>query len=154
MMGTLRFCLWLAACLWLLGSLDVQASDRHVWSITSPDHEQTFTYGTEQSRVWATRGHDRHLAVLLNFTNDPYVGWSEPRQYDNFTFNFPSVTMGKDGRTYYFHAPNGRAIPVATKWNDFFGVDETKLLPNAKLVVEKPHGYLTLTIVVMDLPSK
>jgi hypothetical protein len=114
--------------------------------VTSPDHEQTFAYGTEQSRTWAERGRDRHLAVLLDFTNDPYVDRSNPRQYDDFTFSFPNVTLGKDGHTFYYHRPEGGSIPVASKRPDFLGINEIHLLPNALLIVEQPHGYLSLSI--------
>ena len=125
---------------------------RHVWTVPSPDHGQTFAYGSEQSRVWTTRGRDHHLALLLNFTNDPYVDRSNPRQYDYFTFNFPNVTLGADGRTFYYRTTDGRSLPVAAKREDFFGIDETKLLPNSILVVKSPHGYLSLTLVVQDHP--
>jgi hypothetical protein len=124
-----------------------QTYAQHVWSITSPDHEQTFAYGSEQSRFWFARGRDKHLAVLLHLTNDPYVDRDNPRQYDDFTFSFPGVTLGKDGHTFYYHASDGRSIPVATKPPAFLGAE---LLPNAVLIINKPHGYLTLTLVVQD----
>ena len=126
------------------------ANARHSWRVASPDHEQTFTYGTETNRVWAERGRDRHLVVLLDFTNDPYVDRQNPRQYDNFTFAFPTVRLGKDGRTFYYASPEGRSIPVAEKRRDFLGIDEIKLLPNAELIVSKPHGYLSLTLVIVE----
>ena len=134
----------------LLGMSNAPAAPRHVWTVTSPDHEQTFSYGSEQNRVWATRGSDRHLAVLLTYTNDPYVSRTEPRQTDNFTFGFPGVTLGKDGRTFYLHTDDGRSIPVAVKREDFFGIDEIKLLPGAELIVRKPHGYITLSLVIWE----
>jgi hypothetical protein len=126
------------------------ADERDYWRITSPDHEQTFAYGTEQRRVWTERGSDRHLVLLLNFTNDPYVDQDYPRRYDNFAFSFPSVRLGKDGRTFYYRTPGGRSIPVATKRPDFLGIDEIKLLSNADLEVAKPHGYLTLSLALDD----
>ncbi len=135
---------------WLILASSAQAYTQRYWRIVSPDHEQTFAYGTEQSRVWAERGRDRHLAVLLNYTNDPYVDRQNPRQYDNFTFSFPKVTLGKDGHTFYYRTPDGRSIPVAKKGPDFLGINEINLLPNATLSVAKPHGYLTLTLGVFD----
>jgi hypothetical protein len=131
----------------LLLSTSAQAYTRHSWRIQSPTHEQTFAYGTETNRVWAQWGRDKHLALLLSFTNDPYVDRSNPRQYDNFRFDFPSVTLGKDGHTFYYRAEDGRLIPVARKFPVFLG-DEIRLLPNAALSVVKPHGYLTVTILV------
>lgn len=136
----------------LLSGYPTQASTRHIWSVTSPDHEQTFAYGSEQSRVWATRGADKHLALRLNFTNDPYVDRNNPREYDNFTFNFPEIRLGVDGHTYYYRTSDGRSLPVAVSRSDFFGIDEIKLLNSSYLVVKKPHGYLSLTIVIQDHP--
>lgn len=136
--------------LWLFITPSVRASTQHFWRVASPDHEQTFTYGTETNRIWAQRGHDRHLIVLLNYTNDPYVDRQNPRQYDNFTFSFPGVTLGKDGHTFYYHASNGRSIPVASKRPDFLGVNEVHLLPNASLIIMKPHGYLSLILEIQD----
>ena len=127
-----------------------QAAEQHFWRVQSPDHEQTFAYGTEQNRIWKQWGRDNHLALLLNYTNDPFVDRVNPRQYDNFRFDFPQVTLGRDGRIFYYRIPNGRAIPVAKKSPDFFGVDEVHLLPNAGVIVDKPHGYITVTIEVED----
>jgi hypothetical protein len=135
-------------CVWFLSVSLVRAHSSDYWNIPSPDHEQTFAYGMEQNRVWAERGSDRHLVVLLDFTNDPFVDRVNQRQYDNFTFAFPDVRLGKDGQTFYFHAPGGPSIPVAIKRRDFFGINEIKLVPNASLVIVKPHGYLTLSILV------
>ncbi len=126
------------------------ADPRQFWRVASPDHEQTFAYGTETNRVWAERGRDRHLVVLLDFTNDPFVDRQHPREYDNFTFSFPGVRLGQDGHTFYYHAPDGRAVAVAVKRSDFLGINEIHLLPNAVLVVDQPHGYLSLSLVIED----
>jgi len=127
-------------------STSAPAYSRHAWTVTSPDHEQTFAYGTETHRAWTEWGRNRHLVLLLNFTNDPYVDRDNPRQYDNFSFAFPSVKLGRDGRTFYYITAGGRSIPVAQKQRDFLDIDEIKLLPNAELIVKKPHGYLTVTL--------
>lgn len=136
----------------LFNPTPARAYTQHVWELTSPDHNQTFAYGTEQNRVWVTRGKERHLALLLSYTNDPFVDRNNPRQYDNFTFNFPNVKLGSDGHTYYYRTPDGRSLPVAVKRSDFLGIDEIKLLPSSYLVIKKPHGYLTLTLVIQDHP--
>jgi len=130
-----------------------QADTLHFWRVVSPNHEQTWVYGSEQRRVWAERGPDSHLTVLLDFTNDPYVDKTNPRQYDNFSFSFPSVTLGRDGHTFYYRTSGGRSIPVADKRPDFLGINEIHLLPNASLVIDKPHGYLTLSLIVEDYPA-
>ena len=142
--------LWLVTCL-ALAPLAL-ADEPHVWTLVSPDHEQTFAYGMETNRVLSQWGRDKHLAVLLSFTNDPFVDRNNPREYDNFTFSFPNVRLGKDGRTFYYHAPDGRLINVATRKSVFLGT-EIRLLPNAELKVFKPHGYLTLVLAVDD-PAK
>jgi hypothetical protein len=135
---------------WLFIASSAKAYTQHFWHVASPDHEQTFSYGTETNRVWAERGRDRHLAVLLNYTSDPFVDREHPRQYDNFTFSFPGVTLGKDGHTFYYHTSDGRSIPVASKRPDFLGINEIHLLPNASLIIKKPHGYLSLSLVIQD----
>jgi len=126
------------------------AARANAWVIASPNHEQTFAYGSEQRRVWVERGRDRHLAVLLDFTNDPYVDQVNPRQYDSFTFAFPQVVMGKDGHTFYYRTSDGRSVPVAIKQAGFLGIDEIKLVPNAELIVHKPHGYLSLCLAMEE----
>jgi hypothetical protein len=129
------------------------AAAAHVYVIPSPTHEQTFTYGSEGHRAWVTHGHDRHLALDVEFTNDPYVDRTNPRQYDDFTFDFPKVLLGADGRTLYYHASNGRAIPVARRHRGFLGVEEVRLLDRSFLFMKKPHGYLTLALLVNDRPQ-
>jgi hypothetical protein len=140
----------LMATVLLLAFLPARAATQHVWHLTSPTHGQTFTLGSEQRRSWCTRGADRHLAVLLDYTNDPYVDRDNPRQYDYFTFHFPQVTLGPDGRTFFFRASDAHTIPVARKSAGFLGIEETRLLPNSFLTIQKPHGYLTLTLTVKD----
>ena len=135
--------------IWLLFSLSVEGAE-HFWRLRSPVHEQTFAYGMEQSRVWREWPPDSHLALLLNYTNDPYVDRDNPRRYDNFRFDFPQIRLGKDGHTFYYHTSDGRSIPVAKKSPGFLGVNEVRLLPNATVIIDKPHGYITVTIEVAD----
>jgi hypothetical protein len=130
---------------WLFTTAAAQADG--YWRVTSPDHGQTFAYGSEQNRVWAERGRDRHLVVLMTFTNDPYVDRQNPRETDDFTFSFPEVKLGSDGHTFFYHAPNGRTVPVAEQHPSFLGINQIRLLPTAALEIRKPHGYLTLTLV-------
>jgi hypothetical protein len=138
--------LLLAAC---LGAAPLAAS-AHSYIIPSPTHEQTFAFGAERHQQWMTRGPDRHLALSTEFTNDPYVDRTEPRQYDDFTFDFPNVRLGTDGRTFYYHAPNGRNVPVAERYHGFLGLEDVRLLDRSFLLMKKPHGYLTLALIVSD----
>ena len=125
-----------------------RASSGQVCVITSPTHAQTFTYGSEQHQQWITSGRDRHLVLTTEFTNDPYVDRANPRQYDNFSFDFPNVRLGPDGRIFYYHAPDGRLVPVATRSPGFLGFEDVKLLKTSSLLMKKPHGYLTIALMV------
>jgi len=136
------------ACAWICLILAARADSPHLWRIASPDHDQTFAYGSEQRRVWAERGWDHHLVLLINFTNDAYVDQNFPRQYDNFEFAFPTVRIGRDRRTFFYQTADGPRIAVAEKRPDFLGLEEIHLLPNAALLIDKPHGYLSLTLMV------
>ncbi len=137
----------LAAGAWLAVAAPLFAAN-HFWELTSPDHAQTWAYGNETNRVWKDwRG---HLALLLTFTNDPDVGWDNPRQWDNFRFDFPNLRLGADGRTFYYHTAEGRRIPVATRRPDFLGIDEVKLLPSAHAVISRPSGTITVSLHVVD----
>ncbi len=124
------------------------ATSDSFWKITSPDHAQTFAFGTETNRVW--RSWNGHLALLLDYTNDPFVDRTNPRQYDDFRFDFPMIRIGADGRTFYYHASDGRSIPIASKRPGLFGVEEVRLLPNANLVISKPSGYITVYLDVFE----
>jgi hypothetical protein len=122
----------------------------HLILVISPTHRQTFAYGSERHQAWLARGDDRHLALSAEFTNDPYVDQVNPRQYDDFIFDFPDVRLGTDGRTFYYHRAGGRPVAVARRFRDFLGIDEVKLLPNAELVIKSPHGYLSLNLLMDD----
>jgi hypothetical protein len=98
------------------------------------------------------RGRDRHLALSMEFTNDPYVDRNDPRQYDDFVFDFPEITLGADGRTLFYHVKGGRSIQVASRRAGFLGIDEVRLLPNSVLLLRKPHGYLSLALSVSTHP--
>jgi hypothetical protein len=126
------------------------AASAHAYLIPSPTHEQTYAYGSERHQQWMTSGRDRHLALAAEFTNDPYVDRIETRQYDDFIFDFPNVRLGADGRTFYYRAPNGRSVPVAQRYSGFLGLDEVRLLDTSSLVITKPHGYLSLMLIVTD----
>jgi hypothetical protein len=125
----------------------------HLFVVSSPTHGQTFTYGSVQQQAWIVRGPDRHLALRTEFTNDPYVDRDNPRQFDDFTFDFPQVRLGADGRTFYYQSPGNHPIAVAQRYKDFLGIDEIRLLDTAELVVGKPHGYLSLHLLVETDPA-
>jgi hypothetical protein len=126
----------------------VAAASPHFWRVESPDHGQTFAYGSIRHRAWFVQGRDQHLALTMDLTNDPYVDNTNPRQYDTFVFNFPSVKLGKDGRTFYHHDGEGHSVPVAIRKSGFLGIEEINLLSNASLIIDKPHGYLSLSLAI------
>ena len=133
---------------WSCSPLLRPARPTRLWEVPSPNHAQTFAYGSERHRAWIdARG---HLAVVMNFTNDPYVDQISPRQYDDFTFDFPGVVLGKDGRTFYYHPPGtGRSVAVAVIKPGLFGPG-VELLPSSFLAVQKSHGLLSLNLLVAD----
>jgi hypothetical protein len=129
-----------------------EASSPHFWRIDSPDHGQTFAYGSERNRAWIAQGRDQHLALVMDLTNDPFVDSVNPRQYDTFVFSFPGVNLGKDGKTFYYRDGDGHSVAVASRRPDFLGIKEIRLLPNASLVVSKLHGYLSLSLILGSDP--
>ncbi len=98
--------------------------------------------------MWKLWGN--HLALLLTYTNDPFVDWQNPRQWEDFRFDFPGVRIGSDGRTFYYHTAGGRNIAVAAIKSGFLGIKEVKLLPNANVVVNSRSGYLTVYLNIID----
>lgn len=133
----------------LLAALPAAAAPR-LYVVPSPTHEQTFAFGSERHQQWLARGTDHHLALAAEFTNDPYVDRINIRQYDDFLFDFPDIRLGPDGRTFYYHAPNGREVAVAERHPGFLGVNEVDLLPGSLLLMRSPHGYLSLSLLVSD----
>jgi hypothetical protein len=125
----------------------------HLYLASSPTHEQTFAYGSERHQAWIVSGPGHHLALAAEFTNDPYVDRVNPRQYDDFTFDFPAIRLGVDGKTFFYHSPRGQPVPVAERHKGLFGLDEVRLLPNAELLIQKPHGYLSVELLLRDRPS-
>jgi hypothetical protein len=136
----------LVLSIWIALAAPAYAKDGY-WKLVSPDHEQTYAYGSETNRVW--KNWKGHLALLLTFTNDPFVDRQNPRQWDNFRFDFPNVRLGADGRTFNYRTSDGRSIPVAAIRPVFLG-DEVRLLPNASAMVSRPHGYITVYLNVLD----
>jgi len=131
------------AATYLLGSMLM--SEARTWDVVSPDHPQTFAYGSERWRHWTISG--QHLGLALEFTNDPYVTSAEPRQYDDFLVDFPEIKLGKDGKTFFYRTGDGKEFAVAEKRRGFL-FDTVALLPSSALLVEKEHGLLTLDLVV------
>jgi hypothetical protein len=130
-----------AGLVWAAASVvDLPAKE---WLIPSANSEQTFAYGSERHRQWIVR--NGHLALVMEFTNDPYVDKIETRQFDDFEFEFPNVRRGFDGKTFYFRPNHQTAIPVASIRP---GLGLT-LLPTSSVIVQKVHGLITILLVVI-----
>ena len=112
----------------------------NLWLVPSSNHEQTFAYGSERHHQWINR--NGHLALYIEFTNDPYVDRINIRQYDDFEFEFPLVRVGVDGRTFYFRPPHGSMVPVATT-RPWQGIN---LLPSSFMIIQKIHGRVTIIL--------
>jgi hypothetical protein len=78
------------------------------------------------------------------------VDRSNPRQYDNFSFDFPSVQLQPDGRTFAYRTPDGGLVPVARRKSGFLGIEEIDLLPTSELIIRQPHGSLTVLLRVVE----
>jgi len=139
--------LFLSLTLTLVLAGFAQADAPQCWEVSSPDHGQTFAYGSERHQQWLAPGN--HLAIAMEFTNDPYVDQTQPRLYDDFLFHFPAITLGKDGHTFYYHPARGPAVAVAVRHSGFLG-SEISLLPSSRLLVGKTHGLLSLYLVVSN----
>lgn len=122
-----------------------------LWAEISPDHGQTYAYGSVTAKSWHRVGSNQHLALYATFDNGPWAQGGGLR-YDYFTFNFPHITLGSDGETFYYTTSSGRKVPVAKIVNGFLWTKDIKLLPNAYLIIRKKHGYLTVTLLISNEP--
>jgi len=143
--------LFVLVALTLLALVTPVRAGQQVWYVTSPNHGQTYAYGSETRHAWAMLGSSNHLALYATYSNEPFAEGGN-RRFDDFVFNFPQVKLGPGGHTFFYHASNGLNLPVARKQSGFLGITEIKLLPTAYLVTKKKHGYLTLTLVIGVAP--
>ncbi len=74
-----------------------------IWKVGSPDHRQTYAYGSERHRQRLLLG--KHLGIYMEFTNDPYVGWTETRQFDDFVFGSPTSGSERTAARYIIERP-------------------------------------------------
>jgi hypothetical protein len=140
----------IAMALTLAGGSLARAGQQ-IWYVTSPDHGQTYAYGSETNHSWTIGGSNNHLALNATYSNGPWAQGSNVL-YDNFIFNFPQVKLGSGGHTFFYHASNGLNLPVARRQSGFLGITQIKLLPTAYLVTKKKHGFLTQTLVIGVAP--
>ncbi len=132
--NALRFVLWS----FLLAGR-AHAEEGH-WVVPSSNQEQTYAYGSESHHQWINRS--GHLALYVEFTNDPYVDRINTRQYDDFEFEFPSIRLGADGRTFYLRPFHEAAVPVAAKRSG----QGIGLLASSLMTVRKVHGIVTIIL--------
>jgi hypothetical protein len=147
----MKFYLFVIITLVLLAWENSARASQQIWYVTSPDHGQTYAYGSETKHSWAKLGPNGHLALYATFSNEPFAQGASSR-YDDFTFNFPQVKLGPGGHTFFYHTSSGLDLVVARKQSGFLGITEIKLLPTAYLVVKKSHGYVTMMLVIGVVP--
>ena len=114
-----------------------------LWLVPSSNHEQTFAYGSERHNQWVNR--HGHLALVIEFTNDPYVDRINPRQYDDFEFEFPSIRLGADHQTFYYYPPHRDRVAVAVNKGILRGII---LVPTSSMTIQKVHGMVTIFLMV------
>jgi hypothetical protein len=119
------------------------------WLLVSPDHDQSFAYGSEMSRQWV-ESPPGTLALTMVFTNDPHVDQVKPRQYLDFIFHFPQLHLDRKSQIFFYTAPDRRSIPVARINGGFLGFKAIDLLPLCRVEVKAHRGFLTVILLVQD----
>jgi hypothetical protein len=118
--------------------------------ITSPDHAQTFAYG---SMIWHQLYLDAagELAARITFSNLPYVGDGEPRCDEPFDFRFPGVRFDSARRTFLARGSRSELIPVA-RFREGSASGWIDLARGTKIYFVKESGRVTATLTATDYP--
>jgi hypothetical protein len=119
--------------------------------ITSPDHAQTFAYGSmidHQLYLDHTAG---ELAARITFSNLPYSDDNDPRRDELFEFRFPRVHLDSARRTFFARGGDGELIPIARFRRDG-ECGWADLAPGAKIYLVKESGRVTATLTATDYP--
>lgn len=120
-------------------------------SIKSPDHAQTFAYGSMISHQLYAGGTTGELGARITFSNLPYYDDDQPRGDEAFDFHFPGVQLDRARGTLFVRSRHGEMIPVARshegllcRWID--------LAPSAKIYLLKEHGRVTAVLTATSYP--
>jgi hypothetical protein len=119
-------------------------------TVTSPDHPQTFAYG---SMIWHQLYLDAagELAARITFSNLPYVGDDEPRSDEPFDFRFPGVRFDSARRTFLARGSRRELIPVA-RFREGPASGWIDLARGTKIYLVKESGRVTATLTATDYP--
>jgi hypothetical protein len=122
-----------------------------VFSITSPDHPQTFAYGQTVWRQLYLERATGELAARITFSNLPYASDDEPRRDEAFDFRFPGVRFDPGRRTFFAGGRHGELIQVAQFHSDpsFGWID---LARGTKIYLIKQSGRVTAVLTATDYP--
>jgi hypothetical protein len=120
-------------------------------SITSPDHAQTFAFGSVISHELHADRTTGELTARITFSNLPYYDDDQPRRDEAFDFHFPGVQFDRARGTLFVRSKHGEVIPVARsreglvcRWID--------LVPGAKIYLLKEHGRVTAVLTATSYP--
>jgi hypothetical protein len=120
-------------------------------SITSPNHAQTYAYGSvtwHQLYLERTSG---ELTARITFSNQPYADANQPPTDEPFDFRFPGVRVDFARHAFVATGRNGEFIPVA-----WFRGDPScgwiKLARGAKVYLLKESGRVTATLTATSYP--
>jgi hypothetical protein len=120
-------------------------------STVSPDHHQTFAYGSIIGHQLYLERSGRGLAARITFSNWPYDSGDEPRRDESFEFRFPGIKYDATQRTFFVSGRGGQPIPVARFHRDLF-CNSVDLAPGAKIYLLKHSGRVTAILTATDHP--
>lgn len=120
-------------------------------SIGSPDHAQTFAYGSIIGhQLYVERGTNA-LVARITFSNFPYYDDDQPRREESFDFRFPGVQLNPAHRTFCARSGHGDLIPVA-RFREGLACGWIDLAPGAKMYLVKESGRVTATLTSTNYP--
>jgi len=114
---------------------------QHAFLVESPDRSPVAVGGPQAKRSWLMQGKDKHLAVAISRSHGAET---------TVTFNFPQITLGKDGVTFFFRNPEGNLMPVATQKVNPAGSREVSLLKTCFLLVGKSGDSYLIKLRIAD----
>lgn len=122
-------------------------------SIVSPDHHQTFAYGSMVSHQLYFEQSGSNLAARITFSNSPYDDDNEPRSDESFDFRFPGIKFDATRRMFFVSGRGGQTIPVARFRRDPF-CSWVDLAPGSKIYLLKQSGRVTAILTATDHPRE
>ena len=120
-------------------------------SVVSPNHAQTYAYGSVTWRqLYLERTHGE-LAARITFSNVPFADSSDPPREEPFDFRFPGIRVDRARHAFVTQGRRGESIPVA-----WFRGDPScgwiKLTANTKIYLLKESGRVTATLTATSYP--